>query len=249
VRSAEEHVANDPRSELWGEHRARYRFAVGLAGSERCRVLDVACGAGFGLHMLRQAGARTLGLDLNPHALAEARRLDPAAPVARADAACLPLADRSFDLAVSFETLEHVPDASALVRELRRVLRPTGRLVLSTPNRLFGPPELHRNPFHVREFSGDELGTLLHTCFERVELFGQRPVAAYRQVPFLLLPGQRRLDPATLSWKLLNRLPFELKDALARALTGRPFYPGEHHYRFVPGRWQSAHTLLAVARP
>ena len=77
--AAEERLANDPSSELWGEHRSRYRFAIegsGVRGSgsgvSRVNsmpspglvVLDVACGAGFGLDMLRQAGASPIGVGL-----------------------------------------------------------------------------------------------------------------------------------------------------------------------------------------
>jgi SAM-dependent methyltransferase len=244
VSAAEEHLANDPTSELWGEHRARYRFAGQWARG--CRVLDVACGAGFGLQLLEQAGAYPIGMDLDPRALAEAHALEPEARLVRADAARLPLPDASFDLVTSFETLEHVPDACALLSELRRVLRPGGRLVLSTPNRAFGPPEHHQNPFHVREFEADELRQLLQRTFSTVHLFSQRPSSAYRYVPYLLVePGYA---PAELAWKLLNRLPFRLKNAIALALSGRPFYPGETDYCFVesPAAVPS-HVLVAVA--
>jgi SAM-dependent methyltransferase len=139
-----------------------------------------------------------------------------------------------------------VPDACALLAELRRVLRPGGRLVLSTPNRAFGPPQQHQNPFHVREFEADELRALLRRAFSTVRLFSQRPSRAYRYVPYLLV--ERRYEPAELAWKLLNRLPFRLKNAAALALSGRPFYPGETDYCFVesPAAVHS-HVLVAVA--
>ena len=57
----EERLANDPTSELWGEHRSRYRFAAQFAAGQR--ILDVASGAGFGLQMLRQANGCPIGLD------------------------------------------------------------------------------------------------------------------------------------------------------------------------------------------
>jgi ubiquinone/menaquinone biosynthesis C-methylase UbiE len=242
-RRSEEHLANDPRSELWGEHRARYRFAARWAAG--CRVLDVATGAGFGLQMLDQAGANALGVDLDPQALAEARALAPTSRLVRADAARLPLPDASIDLVTSFETLEHVPDAWALLVELRRVLQPSGRLVLSTPNRAFATPAHHRNPFHVREFEAAELRELLEALFARVQLFGQRPGPAYRYVPYLLV--ERHNEPAALAWKTLNRLPFGLKDGLARRVSGRPFYPGESDYRFEPAALAGSHVLVAVA--
>lgn len=243
---AEERVANDPTSELWGEHRARYRFACQLVRPGQS-VLDVACGAGFGLRMLLDHGARPIGVDLQAPAVAEARAVAPQADLVQASAASLPLADHAVDLVVSFETLEHVPDAAAMLAELRRVLRPGGWLVVSTPNCAFGPPERHTgNPFHVREFTGDELRDLLGQHFDQVTLHGQWLSAAYRYVPFLLIQPDWR--PRALLWKVQNRLPFGLKDALARLLTGRPFFPGECDYRFVPEAWQTAHALVAVAR-
>ena len=243
---AEERLANDPTSELWGEHRSRYRFAARLAGPGQ-RVLDVASGAGLGLALLERSGAWPVGVDYSAHALADVRERQPSTPLVRADATRLPFADESFDLVVSFETIEHVADACALVHAIRRVLRPGGRLVLSTPNRAFGPPERHAsNPFHVREFAPDELRDLLARAFGEVRLYGQRPHPAYRYVPFLMVEPD--LSPGALAWKLLARLPFGVKDGLARAVSGRPFYPGDDDYCFDADRVDGAHALLAVAR-
>lgn len=245
-RPAEERLANDPRSELWGEHRARYLFACRSFEPFGLRVLDVACGAGFGLQMLRDRGAQAVGVDLDETGLREARVLDGGVPLVCADATRLPVPSVVFDLVVSMETIEHVPDAGALVAELRRVLRPAGRLVLSTPNRLFGPPELHaNNPFHVREFSGGELRELLLKHFETVVVHGQRVDRRYRYVPFLMVG--RDLSPAALGYKALNRLPWAAKEVLANVLLGRSFYPGEADYHFTPDDWEGAHALVAVA--
>src|SRR4030095_10099409 len=103
--------------------------------------------------------------------------------VACADAARLPIAADAFDVVTSFETVEHVPDASALLHALRRVLRPGGKLVLSTPNRAF---RQSANPFHVQEFTADELCALLCSFFEEVRIYGQYPSCHYRYVPFLM---------------------------------------------------------------
>jgi SAM-dependent methyltransferase len=244
VTLVEERLGNDPASELWGEHRSRYRFAAQFVAGQR--VLDIACGSGFGLSLLHQVGARPLGCDYDAHTLASVRRRQPGTPLVVADATRLPMRTASMDQVVSFETIEHVPDAQALVAEVRRVLRPGGRLILSTPNREFGPLERHTsNPFHVREFTAVELREMLASCFSRVQLFGQRPVADYRYVPFLMLESDRR--PSALIWKLLVRLPFGLKNRLALALGGRPFYPGEADYAFDRDATDGAHALLAVA--
>jgi SAM-dependent methyltransferase len=243
--SAAEHLANDPSSELWGEHRSRYRFAARFAAGRR--ILDVASGAGFGLQMLREASGYPIGLDYDADALREVRRLEPDAALVHGDATRLPLGTASIDLVVSFETLEHVPDAGAMIKEIRRVLKPGGRLVLSTPNRAFGPPERHTgNPFHIKEFTAAELHALLSEAFKDVQLYGQVPDENYRYVPFLMIESQR--EPAAIVWKLLVRLPYALKNRLAMALAGRPFYPGEEDYCFDPDGAEAAHALVAVAR-
>lgn len=244
--AAEERLGNEPTSELWGEHRARYRFAIaqGLAGH---RVLDVACGAGFGSAMLQAAGARVVAMDLDPAAVLEARQTAASLPLVRADALHLPLGSRSVDAVVSFETLEHVPDASKLVHELSRVLCPEGQAIVSTPNLAFGSPERHtQNPYHVREFTAPELRELLSASFREVTLYGQWVHPAYRYVPYLLVRSTRQ--PRELLWKLQNRLPFGVKESLARALSGRPFFPSEQDYLFRRDGWEGAHALVAVAR-
>jgi len=236
VSAAEERLGRDPTSELWGEHRSRYRFAAQFVAGKR--VLDVACGAGFGLEMLRDAGACAIGMDLD---------FDPlrgGTSQVQADAARLPLSDASMDVIASFETIEHVPNARALVEELRRVLRPGGVLVLSTPNRDFGPSERHtNNPFHVQEFTAPELHALLCESFDQVKLHGQRPDPSYRFVPYLMV--ERDLSPQALAWKAINRLPFAVKERIATSISGRSFYPGEADYRFV--ETDGAHALVAVA--
>jgi SAM-dependent methyltransferase len=210
-------------------------------------VLDVACGVGFGLDLLRAAGARPLGADYDHATLVEIRDRLGSIPVLRADAARLPFPTASLDAVVSFETLEHVQDGRAMVCELRRVLKPGGPLILSTPNREFGPQQRHTaNPFHVREFSAEELRSLLAERFSEIQLFGQYPSPEYRYVPFLML--ERDLRPRTLAWKAMLRLPFPVRQRIALAVSGRPFYPSEGDYSFEPERTQGSHALVAIAR-
>ena len=240
--SAEERLANDPTAELWGEHRSRYRFAAeALCGA--AQVLDVACGSGFGLEMLQAAGGCPVGIDYDAPALQAVHARIPGTRLVRADAMRLPVTTESVDAVVSFETIEHVADARALVLEIRRVLKLGGRLVLSTPNRAF---RQSANPFHVREFTSDELNALLGECFSEVRLYGQRPSPAYRYVPFLMV--ERDWQVQALIWKVLVRLPFGIKNRLALTISGKPFYPGEADYCFYPDVTDGAHALVAVAR-
>src|SRR5688572_18887091 len=123
--------------EIAHEHWHRYAFARPLARGRR--VLDAACGEGYGSALLAAAGGQVLGVDVDPAAIAHARARYAGAPGLRfdvADATALDaLPDASFDLVCSFETLEHVEAQERLLDGLARVLAPGGLLLVSTPDR------------------------------------------------------------------------------------------------------------------
>ena len=88
------------------------------------------------------------------------------------DATALPFPDASFETVVSFETLEHVPDAAGLLREVRRVLIPGGTFVVSTPRVAKTNPK-PANPHHVIEYGVDDFRALLSRHFTAIDLYGQ----------------------------------------------------------------------------
>jgi SAM-dependent methyltransferase len=162
--------------EIWYEHWHRYHFAASLvAGHE---TLDIACGVGYGSALLARSAARVIGADLSQSAVDTARTAY--ASIAnleftRAACAALPFADSSFDAVVSFETIEHISEQEKFLDEVRRVLRPEGLFVVSSPNRLEYSDRLgHRNEYHVRELYRDELSALLAARFPHSAWFGQR---------------------------------------------------------------------------
>jgi SAM-dependent methyltransferase len=151
------------------EHLARYFYAAPLARDRV--VLDAACGEGYGTAILGAAGAASVvGVDVD-EATVEHAHARHGIDVRRADVADLPFDDGAFDLVVSFETIEHVAEPERALAEMRRVLRPEGTLVISTPN----PAEyLVSSEFHVRDFAPDEFERLLHSHFEQVEFAYQQ---------------------------------------------------------------------------
>ena len=139
------------------DHRQRYRFAAQWLGQNLpgARVLDAACGCGYGSAMLAAAGCRVLGIDKASAAIAFARRhYGDEARFALHDLRT-PVNDR-FDAVVSFETLEHVADAVEVAARFRAV---APWLLASVPNQDVVPWQSH--PHHVRHYTPVEFERLL----------------------------------------------------------------------------------------
>jgi SAM-dependent methyltransferase len=121
----------------------RIAYIVGAVGSlDGSRFIDCGCGRGEYVARLRDAGAHAVGIEIAADKLRDAAAGRAAACVARGDIQNLPFHSLSFDLALVNEVLEHVPDDLAGLREVHRVLRPDGRAVVFSPNRLY-PFETH----------------------------------------------------------------------------------------------------------
>jgi SAM-dependent methyltransferase len=228
-----ERLALDRFSSPWlrNQHLVRYRWAAGFARGHR--VLDAACGTGYGSRLLSEAGAsRVTSVDLSPDAPLEAARRGDLRFLrfVRTDVTRLPFRGGSFELYVSFETLEHVENDTALLEEARRVLAPGGTFLCSTPNRNLLSPGLTRddrprNPYHVREYAIDEFESLLRTFFPHVSLLGQTWFSD-RHRKLLARAGGRSNALAVKMHQLNNlaRLPLErperhLPTSLSRAGT------------------------------
>lgn len=161
--------------EIAYEHWHRYAWAGRqVAGLD---VLDAACGEGYGSYLLGHSARAVTGVDIDRQAIEHARRRYAGTTVRFECADCtqLPLDADSVDAVVSFETLEHLEAQDQLLAEFRRVLRPDGFLLLSSPDRRTYSDETgYNNPFHVRELYRDEFEALLGRHFPAWRLFGQK---------------------------------------------------------------------------
>jgi 2-polyprenyl-3-methyl-5-hydroxy-6-metoxy-1,4-benzoquinol methylase len=152
-------------------HLARYEFSAGYARDRD--VADVACGTGYGCQTMADKGnARTVhGFDICPDVIRYANRKYAANHVRFTESSAAELAAESdsFDLLTSFETIEHVDDDAAVIREFARVLKVGGVLICSTPNQW----PLQIAPFHVREYDCRSFRALLETQFEVSAMYNQ----------------------------------------------------------------------------
>ncbi len=161
--------------EIWYEHWHRYAFARALCAGKR--VLDAACGEGYGSAMLAQVAGHVTGVDLDAQTIAHAKaRYGHIGNLSfrKGSVTALDLPDASVDVIVSFETIEHLAEQETMLAEFRRVLAPHGLLVISSPDRETYNAGGESNPFHVRELSREEFEALLRTHFPAVTLYGQK---------------------------------------------------------------------------
>lgn len=239
-------------SPYWGEHVARYLFALPYVGDKS--VLDIACGTGYGLAFLKTTAKSVTGVDVDFDAAHEAlSECDTEKTrVLLGDGTNLPFNDESFDVITSFETLEHLHARNDFLAELKRVLKANGTLVLSTPNANYTKPVNGKpsNPFHIFEYVPRELKADLENHFVVEKFLGQTLDAAIKISPFQDAQNRLPKDLVTQSrlfgWKVFNKIPFALREKLSELIWKAPFYPTESDYRFGAETVGRAPVLVAV---
>lgn len=163
------------------EHQARYEFAGDFVKDKF--VVDGACGAGIGSVMFASAGARQVwAYDLSSDSIDASKIKNNLANLiwSVADVTQLPLENSVVDVWICLETIEHITNDEKLLIEAKRVLKPGGILVCSTPNRRVTNPQSSIqdkpfNQFHVREYNQGEFENLLKKYFSNIEWYGQNP--------------------------------------------------------------------------
>jgi SAM-dependent methyltransferase len=148
------------------------QLAARCAGRE---VLEAGCGEGYGADLISRVARRVIAVDYDEATVAHVRSRYPQVEVMHGNLAQLPLPDASVDAVVNFQVIEHLWDQAQFVGECARVLRCSGLLMVSTPNRITFSPgrDTPINPFHTRELNADELTELLGEAgFVSVGVYG-----------------------------------------------------------------------------
>ncbi|MGH2379082.1 MAG: methyltransferase domain-containing protein [Candidatus Limnocylindria bacterium] len=227
--------------------RAYHRYEVARRHAGGKDVLEVACGTGQGLGYLAREARSVVGGDYTASNLVAARRTyQGRLPLVQLDAQALPFGRAAFDVVLVLEALYYFPDAEGAVAECVRVLRPGGRLVVSSVNPAW--PDFGRSIRSTRYFDSRELADLLGVDGLGVQVFGafaesSGPVAAARSLlrrtanRLGLVPGSLRAKAALkrFFYGPLQKGPAELDPAV---VTGEPLDP------VGPGVRDERHSIL-----
>ncbi len=240
-------------SPWWAEHVHRYREVLSvLKGTER--VLDLACGTGYGTAVLAGRAVEVIGGDVDAEAIAmidPSLKKNPKVRFEVMDGTKLPFSDGTFDVVVSFETIEHTRDFEAMLDEFRRVLSPSGRFFVSTPNRLVQSPDgIIHNPYHTQEFTPDEFKVLLNKRFTSVQLYGQEYIR-YKNRSGLRWKAGAALEKLQYC-RGIRKVPLSIQNAFMHGLIGKGQYPDVEDYRMNGDPQvlrESCITQFAICRP
>jgi 2-polyprenyl-3-methyl-5-hydroxy-6-metoxy-1,4-benzoquinol methylase len=205
--------------------------------AERCaglKVVDMACGEGYGTEVLARRAREVTGVDANPEAYEHAR-LKYSRPGVRFVRNMVELHDEPCDAIVFLQTIEHMPDPEGVLRRFREM---ADTVYVSTPNLLtLAPPgaEKSDNPWHLKEYRAEEFRRLCESVFGEVELLGLYHARVLRAHELALRAGWDRVHAALGITK-----PFY--DRFTPAISARDF-------ALRPGPLDRALDFVAVLRP
>jgi ubiquinone/menaquinone biosynthesis C-methylase UbiE len=194
-----------------------YHEAAQLVGGN---LLEIGCGVGRGLDVLAQHCMQYTGIDKNTALLETLRKAYPNLNFIEGHIPPLHgLADNSFNTVVSFQVIEHIQDDDLFIKEIYRVLKPGGKLILTTPNRKLS---LTRNPWHIREYTATSLQQLISKHFKKLNkqgVHGNKKVMEYYEKNKKAVEKITRFDIFNLQYRLprtLLQIPYDFLNRLNR---------------------------------
>lgn len=162
---------NTKNNIIYNEHLVRYEFAKQFVKNKK--ILDIACGSGYGTKMLANAGAgKVIGIDADENTIkyAQKKYAHQNVEYLAGDAEKIEQGSNLFDVIISFETIEHLQNPNKFLSELARVAKRDGLVIISTPNKdVFK----QKNPFHLKEFSKNEFVEIISKYFKFCKILDQ----------------------------------------------------------------------------
>lgn len=140
-----------------------YHYAAGLVSGD---VLEIGTGMGYGIEIIAPSATSYTTIDKS---CAYDASLPDNTRFQQMEVPPIGFADESFDYVISFQVIEHIKRDKDFVKEISRVLRKGGKFIVSTPN---APMSLTRNPWHIREYTEQQLRNLLSADFSSIEAYG-----------------------------------------------------------------------------
>lgn len=160
----------------WYEHWHRYHFIKGLVKGKK--VCDIACGEGYGSALLASYADDVVGVDIDSNVISNANekyKNRSNLSYIQSNALKTSFKDNSFDVIVSFETLEHLNEHNQLLDEFKRILKDDGLLIVSTPDKdVYSEIDKEHNQYHVKELTHTEFNDLISSKFQFNKTYGQQ---------------------------------------------------------------------------
>ncbi|MDZ7262735.1 MAG: class I SAM-dependent methyltransferase, partial [candidate division KSB1 bacterium] len=155
---------------VFSRHEFAYRYAQNFVHHKT--VIDIGCGTGYGCKLLAEKAKFVIGIDYDAEAIHYCRTHYSSHNIQyiQLDASSLTMVDRQFDVAISFQVIEHLQEVNNFMTSLKEIVTPNGIIMLSTPNAKKKAKK--KNPFHVHEMSYDQFRELLEAHFESFDLLG-----------------------------------------------------------------------------
>ena len=206
----------------FNESLARYEFAKKYVGSN-LNIIDIGCGTGYGSAVL--GGKNTVvAIDNSKRAIAYANKhYSNKAKFLVASATKLPFKDNSFDVACSFEVIEHMKDVHGYLDEVYRILKPSGTYILSTPNKqVYSKGKKSGSIYHIKEYTLRDLSSLLAKYFKKIDIKGQTKNTRAKNAlkKFMKSQKARKKLASCDMLKIRNIIPSALKEKLWKYLGG-----------------------------
>lgn len=169
-----------------------HRYAIANSYIKDKIVLDIACGEGYGTNLMSDMSSYVYGVDIDNITINQAKLKYKKENLEflNGSATKIPIKDNSIDIVISFETLEHHDKHHEMIVEIKRVLKPNGILIISTPDKLYySDNRKYNNPFHVKELYKDGFVSLISNYFSEKQLLLQK----YNNGNSIIL-GEEKLD-------------------------------------------------------